>query len=139
MGRDCATVGRSDGRTVSNTTITRLRFLNLRSNELLVAVWTISVTELGLGSRFDIALDRFPLFRRIADPFAVRANRQQSLELLHMLAQAEDPLRVFEPRAHLVLIARLGTEIFASCFHSLANALLYTSARIPQEISEPGR
>src|SRR6266850_930383 len=97
MARDCATVGRSDGRTVNTTTIARLRFLKLRPNMLFVAVRAIAVTELRLGSIFDIALDRLPFFRRIANPLAVRTNRQQALELLHVLPQAEDPLGGFEP------------------------------------------
>src|SRR5438552_18481068 len=93
MGRDCATVGRSDGRTVNNTAVRRLMCLNLGANELLVALGTVAMTELRLGSRFDIALDRFPILRRVANPFAVGADREKAFELLHVLAQAEDPFR----------------------------------------------
>src|SRR5207247_9774934 len=92
MGRDCAAAGRPDGLTVNSPTITRLRFLNLRPHVLLVALRTIAVTELRLGSVFDVALDRFPLFRSIANPFAVRAERQQALGLCDRVAHPADRL-----------------------------------------------
>src|SRR6267142_617743 len=126
MARLWATAGRPDGPTDESTNAKRLTFFNLWSHEFLVTVRTIAVTELRFGARFDIALDRFPFFARIADALAIRANRQQSLELLHVLAQSQDPLRGFEPRAELIDIDRLGDEIVRARFHPFEVALLPT-------------
>src|SRR6266487_2647476 len=65
----------SDGPTAIARTMRALRLFNLGANVLLVTVRTIPVTELRLGSLFDIAFDRLPLLRGIANPFAVRTNR----------------------------------------------------------------
>src|SRR6185437_13144799 len=127
-----ATVGRPDGRTVNAATRTRLRLFKLRPHVLFVAVRTVAVTELRLGSLFDIALDRLPFFRRIADAFAVGANRQQALELLHVLPQAEDPLGGLEPGAQLVHVDRLRDEVVGARLHAF-EVPLFSARRGDQE------
>src|SRR6266487_2647477 len=52
-----------------------LRLFNLGANVLLVTVRTIPVTELRLGSLFDIAFDRLPLLRGIANPICAYCKR----------------------------------------------------------------
>src|SRR5688572_10841098 len=120
---DCAAAGPPEGRTASTNT-TRLTLLNLRANMFFVALRAVAVTELRFGSRFDIALDRLPLRRCIANPLAVGAYRQQPFELLHVGAQSEDPLRGFEPRAQLVDVDRFRDEVVGARVHPFEIALL---------------
>src|SRR5258706_292868 len=122
---------RSRGPTTNSASGTRLGLFNLRPHILLVTLRTIAVTELRLGSCFDITLDRFPSLRRVPDAFAVGTNRKQPLELLHMLAQAEDALRRFQARLELVHVDRLGDEIVGARFHAFEVTLL--AARRPDQ------
>src|SRR5258705_6498948 len=134
MGRDCATAGRPDGPTVKTATTSRLTLFKLGTDVLLVTVRTIAVTELRFGSRFNIAFDRLPLFRRIANPLAVRADRQQALELLHMVAQPEDPLSGLVPRAQFVHVDGLRDEVIGAGFHALEVALFSTGRSDQEEV-----
>src|SRR5256712_110756 len=89
----------------------RRALIELRLDVLDVAVGTDAVAEQLLEVLLDVLLQRLPLFFVVPNSFAVRADGEQHLELLDLLAQAEDSLRDLEPGAQLVRVHRLGDEI----------------------------
>src|SRR5437762_3820405 len=91
--------------------------IELRLDVLDVAVGTDAVAEQLLEVLLDVLLQRLPLFLVVPNSFAVRADGEQDLELLDLLAQAEDSLRDLEPGAQLVRVHRLGDEVVRPRLH----------------------
>src|SRR2546429_4927100 len=67
-------------------------------------------------------------------PISVRADGEQDLELLDLLAQAEDSLRDLEPGAQLVRVHRLGDEVVRPRLHPGQILLLAAARRDEDEI-----
>src|SRR3989449_209052 len=112
----------------------RRALIELRLDVLDVAVGTDAVAEQLLEVLLDVLLQRLPLFLVVPNSFAVRANGEQHLELLDLLAQAEDSLRDLEPGAQLVRVHRLGDEIVRPRLHPGQILLLAAARRDEDEI-----
>ncbi len=82
----------------------------------------------------DVLLQRLPFFLVVPNSLAVRADGEQHLELLDLLAQAEDALRHLEPGAQLVRVHRLGDEIVRPRLHPGQILLLAAARRDEDEI-----
>src|SRR5207247_10180508 len=81
-----------------------------------------------------VPAQRLPLFLVVPNSCAVRADGAQDLELLDLLAQAEDSLRDLEPGAQLVRVHRLGDEVVRPRLHSGQILLLAAARRDEDEI-----
>src|SRR3989454_12634061 len=99
-----------------------------------VAVGTDAVAQQLLEVLLDVFLERLPLLLVVPNPLTVRADRKQHLELLDLLAQAEDALRHLEPGAQLVGIDRLGDEVVRPGLHAREVLLLAAARRDQDEI-----
>src|SRR5438876_10519299 len=108
--------------------------IELRLDVLDVAVGTDAVAEQLLEVLLDVLLQRLPLFLVVPNSFAVRADGEQHLELLDLLAQAEDSLRDLEPGAQLVRVHRLGDEVVRPRLHPGQILLLAAARRDEDEI-----
>src|SRR5881296_1504055 len=99
-----------------------------------VAVGADTVAEQLLEMLLDVLLEGLPFLMVVANPFAVRTDGKQHLELLDFLAEAEDALRDLEPGAQLVRVHRLGDEIVRPRLHPGQILLLAAACRDEDEI-----
>src|SRR5881296_1919708 len=99
-----------------------------------VAVGADTVAEQLLEMLLDVLLEGLPFLMVVANPFAVRTDGKQHLELLDFLAEAEDALRDLEPGAQLVRVHRLGDEVVRPGFHAGQVLLLAAARRDENEV-----
>src|SRR2546428_5239303 len=108
--------------------------IELRLDVLDVAVGTDAMAEQLLEVLLDVLLQRLPLLFVVPNSLAVGADGEQHLELLDLLAQAEDALRDLEPGAQLVRVHRLGDEVVRPRLHPGQILLLAAAWRDDGEI-----
>src|SRR6202022_2864015 len=89
----------------------------------LVASRADPVGEHSVGALRDVLLQRHPALTFTELP-AVEADREQPLQLSHLLLQAEDTLRDEQARPQLVGIEWLGDEVVRSGVERVEIALL---------------
>src|SRR5229473_952197 len=75
------------------------------------------VREMGFEALLDVGLERLPLLLLGANALAVRADRQQALELVQLAPQAQDAPRDGQPGAQLVRVDWLGDEVVGPGLH----------------------
>src|SRR5262249_29471356 len=104
----------------------------------MVTLRTDAVRQHHVRSRRDILLERRPGAFLIADPPAIGAHRQQTLELIDLRLEPDDALGDVQSRRHLVEIERLGDKVIRSGLHALEIRALARQRRHHDDVRVSG-